>query len=308
MEPRVAVVVPCYQQARFLPEAVRSVVAQTERGWELVIVDDGSPDDTAIVAAELIAAHPEQTIRLLRQPNAGLGLARNAGIAATSARYILPLDADDALEPAMLERAADALDADPAAGFAYADALFFGEDVRHYRTGPFDRTRLAFNNTLMAHSLIRRDALLAVGGYAGRDTLDGFEDWDLWLGLVERGWHGHYLAEPLVRYRRRNASMLAIVRRDDLALRARIILRHQRLYPPGFVHWARRYLARSSSPSITHYLRGQLAYTALVGRHAPRHLPKTLLRPLYVLLPARRQGRIMRLLHRLRHAGSVTGR
>lgn len=294
MESRVAVIIPCYRQAQFLPEAVQSVVAQTERRWELLIVDDGSPDDTSLVAEQLIAAHPQHTIRLLRQQNAGLGMARNAGIAATTARYILPLDADDAIEPGMLARAAAALDADPQAGFAYSDAQFFGVDTRRYRSGPFDCTRLTLNNTIMAHSLIRRDAFLAVGGYCGRDTLDGFEDWDLWLGMAERGWHGQYLAEPLVRYRRRNASMLATARHNDLALRATIILRHQRLYHADFARWARRYLARS--PSATRRFQGQLAYTALIGRHAPRHLPKALLRPLFVLLPARRQGQVMRLL------------
>ena len=118
--PTVSVVTPCYGQAGFLPEAVSSVVAQTFTDWEIVIVDDGSPDDTAMVAAGLIALHGNR-VRLLRQANGGVARARNAGIAASSGRYVLPLDETVAL-----------LEARPKIGFAYTDLQLFdaAEDVR----------------------------------------------------------------------------------------------------------------------------------------------------------------------------------
>ena len=100
--PRVSVVMPCYNQARFLPEAVASVVAQTMPDWELLIVDDGSPDDTAVVAQRLIAAHAGRRITLIRQPNSGPGASRNAAIRQARGAYILPLDADDTVAPTML--------------------------------------------------------------------------------------------------------------------------------------------------------------------------------------------------------------
>ena len=74
--PRVSVIIPCYNHGRYLPEAVASVVAQTFGDWELIIVDDGSTDDSAAVAEQLIARHPQQRMRLLRQANQGLSASR----------------------------------------------------------------------------------------------------------------------------------------------------------------------------------------------------------------------------------------
>src|SRR5262245_60439055 len=91
----VTIVIPCYNQARYLPETVASVVGQTFDRWEAVIVDDGSSDDTSAVARGLIERYPGRRISLISQANQGLGASRNIGIAATYAPYVLPLDADD---------------------------------------------------------------------------------------------------------------------------------------------------------------------------------------------------------------------
>src|SRR4051812_15947600 len=109
--PLVSVIVPCFGQAHYLPEAVGSVLAQTFTDWECIIVDDGSPDDTAAVAARLAAG--DDRIKIVRQENRGLPGARNAGIRAARGRYILPLDADDRLEPTMLEKTVAVLQSDP---------------------------------------------------------------------------------------------------------------------------------------------------------------------------------------------------
>jgi len=118
--PAVSVIIPCYQQAEYLAEAVESVVAQTFTDWESVIIDDGSPDATAAMAEKLIASHPDRRIRLVRQANQGLPSARNSGIAASAGRYILPLDADDLLMPEMLARTVGLLESDPTVAKDYA--------------------------------------------------------------------------------------------------------------------------------------------------------------------------------------------
>ena len=88
--PRASVVIPCYKQAHFLPEAVASVIAQTYPDWELIIVDDGSPDDTAVVAQRLIETYPERRIRLVRQAESGLGGAAKGGIAGGRGALFFP--------------------------------------------------------------------------------------------------------------------------------------------------------------------------------------------------------------------------
>jgi len=108
----VSVVIPCYNQAHYLPDAIESVLAQTYRPLELIVVDDGATDCTSEVAA----AYGE--VRCLRQPNQGLSAARNAGLAASRGEYVVFLDADDRLLPHALQTGAAALDDNPYAGFA----------------------------------------------------------------------------------------------------------------------------------------------------------------------------------------------
>ncbi|HWQ12410.1 MAG TPA: glycosyltransferase, partial [Roseiflexaceae bacterium] len=235
--PRVSVVIPCYNHARFLPEAVASVVAQREPRWECVIVDDGSPDDTARVAEALIARYPGRAIRLLRQPNRGLAAARNAGIRACGAGYILPLDADDQLMPEMIARTAAALDARAEVGFVYTDVELFGAETGVWSGGAYSLERLRFDNPMIPATLFRRRAWEQVGGF-DEEMRRGFEDWDFWLRLAEAGWEGLHLPAPLVRYRRSPRSMLTDSWRRDLQLRAALMLRHPALYEHEFLAWA----------------------------------------------------------------------
>lgn len=293
--PRVTVVIPCYRQARFLPEAVASVLAQSEPRWELVIVDDGSPDDTAAVAERLIAAHPERAIRLVRQANRGLAAARNAGIAAGEAPYVLPLDADDMLEPEFLAATAAVLDARPEVGFVYTQVRRFGAEMTLHRPEPFDLGRLRNHCTLKPASLFRRVAWARVGGF--RETMTGYEDWDFWLALGAGGWQGALVERPLLRYRRLAGSMVSNAQRHDLELRAAIVARHAELYEPGFVRWAEHVLAQARRgggviPTPLAWLTAFARFNLLVARHTPNLLPTTLLRPLFWRLPIGWQGRL----------------
>ncbi|MDW8146902.1 MAG: glycosyltransferase family A protein [Roseiflexaceae bacterium] len=170
---RVSVVIPCYNQARFLPEAVASVVAQTFTDWEIIIVDDGSPDDTAAVAQRLIAAYPDRRIRLIRQENRGLAEARNAGIRVARAPYILPLDADDMIEPEMLALTVAALDTHPDVGFVYTDVRRFGAENNILHTLPYSLERLRFENMMMPATLFRREAWEQVGGFHAFSPVQG---------------------------------------------------------------------------------------------------------------------------------------
>jgi glycosyltransferase involved in cell wall biosynthesis len=301
-EPLFSVVVPCYRQAHYLPEAVGSVIAQTLNDWELIIVDDGSPDDTAAVAEHLIALHPGRSIRLVRQANAGLAAARNAGIAAARGELIMPLDSDDALEPDLLRQAAEVFAARPEVGFVYSDVRLFDGESGVVDNPPFDARRLRVTCLLHAMSPFRRAAWEQAGGY--RTTMGrGYEDWDFWLALIEAGWQAHHLEAPLARYRRTGASKLTRDQRYDLEIRALLIRNHPTLYERGFRAWAERVAVTSAGDTLRpgRWWPAFVAYNLLIARHAPRELPRTLLRPLYWKLPARLQNplrRVVRLLLR----------
>src|SRR5215207_9860716 len=108
----VSVVIPCYNQAHFLGEAIESVLDQSYPNFEIIVVDDGSPDDTSEVAGR----YPE--VRLVRQENRGLAGARNAGLSYSEGEYVVFLDADDRLLPEALEAGLKCLKAHSECAFA----------------------------------------------------------------------------------------------------------------------------------------------------------------------------------------------
>jgi hypothetical protein len=238
---RVAVAIPCYRQAEFLPAAVASVCAQTFGELEIVIVDDGSPDATAEVAERLAAAHTERTIRLLRQANQGLSASRNNAVAASSAEYVLPLDADDLIAPTFVEDCVRVLDARPDLSIAYGSQRYFGECSEFPPMPEYDLPQLTRRNLFPCTAVYRRRAWADVGGYDER--LSSYEDWDFWLGCGERGHLGQYIPHAIFYYRKRNGSMLADAFSRDGALKAQVVLNHPVLFTAAQTAWAAGVLA-----------------------------------------------------------------
>ena len=225
----VSVVIPCYKQAEFLPEAVASVVGQSFRNWEIIVVDDGSPDNTQEVFQQLTQRYPGATLRCVRKPNEGLANARNSGIAAARGQFILPLDADDKLHPEMLSRTVALLESRPDIAIACVDTAQFGAAQAYVCAAAFDPRHLLRHNLFSYCALYRREVWQAVGGYNPNMTW-GYEDWDFWIGCAERGYGGLAIHEPLFFYRVKEASMLTQAVQHDRELRARIVLNHRGLY------------------------------------------------------------------------------
>jgi glycosyltransferase involved in cell wall biosynthesis len=257
--PRVSVIVPCFRQAEYLAEAVESVVAQTYTEWELIIVDDGSPDDAAQVAEELMQRFSDRAITLVRQPNRGVVAARNEGIRRAASGYILPLDADDRLEPEMLAAGVAELIADPDIAIVYTDQIRFGDEDRVVRLPEFDADLLCEANQLPYCSIFRREVWEAVGGYSPA-MADGYEDWDFWIAAAEHGFVARRIPRPLAWYRVKADSrdIRASKQRDEL--RARIAANH-----PASYTLARRFRRRMRLVPQTVRRRAGRARRALVG-------------------------------------------
>jgi glycosyltransferase involved in cell wall biosynthesis len=259
--PEVAIVIPCHGYARFLPDAVASAAAQTWPALHVVVVDDGSPDDTAAVARELAARFPQRRIQLVRQANQGLAAARNAGVRATSSPFVLPLDADDRLAPDAVERLLGALLA-AGADVATPAGRTFGDEDRPLVTKAATRRRLTANNCLVYCSLFRRTLFDRVGGY--RPLAPGYEDWDLWLSALEAGARFVHLPLPLFAYRKHGRTMLADADRRAMRRHAAIVAAHPRLYASWRVGLARRLLHAGERASV--WLRLAMLATFLVDR------------------------------------------
>jgi GT2 family glycosyltransferase len=220
--PRVAVVIPCYDDGALVEQAVESV--REDEPVELVVVDDGSTDAATLVVLESLSA---RGIVVLHQENAGPAAARTAGLAGTSARFVYPLDADDRLDPGALGAMADALAQQPAADFAWGDYLLFGDRPGRYRAP--DRWlpwTLTYVNPYPISSLFRREALERAGGWEG-----GYEDWDLWLRLAGSGAQGIHVGRVV--YHRRlhgDGRQLSRDRRRHQELYAELRVRNPEVF------------------------------------------------------------------------------
>ncbi|HYI38491.1 MAG TPA: glycosyltransferase family A protein [Thermoleophilaceae bacterium] len=179
---RMAVVIPCYNDGAFLLEALESLREQEPH--ELVVVDDGSFEPDTLEILERLAA---EGIHVHSQENAGLGPARMAGVRATRSSIVHFLDSDDLLPPGTLTVLADALEQHPEASVAWGHYRSFGVRDCLFPTAPeLDPWRITFFDEIPGTCMVRRETIEAVGGW---DDL-GYEDWDFWMKVAEKGYTG----------------------------------------------------------------------------------------------------------------------
>lgn len=199
----ISVIIPCYKQAEYLPEALDSLMAQTFGEWEAIVVNDGSPDNTEEVALAYAAREPR--IKYLSLENGGVARARNRGIDMAQGEYILPLDADDTIAPTYLEKAKAAIDKDPTLKVVYCRACFFGDKSGPWEVGYKDFKSLLAVNSIFVSALFRKADAKAIGGFDEAMTF-GHEDWDFFIRLLDGENRIYQIPEILFNYRIKNLS------------------------------------------------------------------------------------------------------
>lgn len=207
--PTISVVIPTYNRARYLPEAIQSVLNQTYRDFEIIVVDDGSTDDTQSILQAWIG---QGLIRYHYQDNAGVSAARNTGVELAQGRLIAFLDSDDLFMPAKLEKQVAIFEQTPDLGFVHCSFMKFNDQGQHLGERNTSRFQgrvyprmLHEWSVLMATPcmLMRKDVLEEVGGYD--EHMTWAEDLDLWRRIAR-----HYpidlVPEVLVKVRVHDAS------------------------------------------------------------------------------------------------------
>lgn len=268
----VSVVIPCFNDGKYLPEAVASVTCLAREDVELIVVDDGSNDEQTLLE---MRALEERGVQVLRQENRGLAAARNTGIRAARGKFILPLDSDNRVRSPYLREAVDLLRRCPEAGIVYGDAEYFGAKTGRWKVAAFDLATLTRGNYIDACALFRKEVWAAIGGYDEGMRL-GWEDWDFWLRAAQQGWAFLHLDAVAFDYRVRPGSMLETTNRHQGALLAHIfgkrennllrIVREQALEAERL-----REIARSREYRLGRFLLGPVRKAAaFVGVHDAR--------------------------------------
>jgi glycosyltransferase involved in cell wall biosynthesis len=208
MTPRVSVVIATYNYARFVAGALESALGQTFRDLEVIVVDDGSTDDTTAVVRAFLA---DGRLRYVRADHRGQPQVKNAGVRLARAPLVAFLDADDLWMPTKLERQVGLFESDPGLGLVYARRLLIDEQgwpleyeqPELYRgdvAGPlFARNFVCFSSAVARREVLEREGLFDEG-------LELAIDFDLWL-RVARHYRFDYVDEPLVQYRVGHASL-----------------------------------------------------------------------------------------------------
>lgn len=191
-----SVIIPTYNHARELRRCLASLHTQTFRDFEVIVVDDGSTDDTQRVLEEY-----RDALRSINIPHSGANVARNRGFQESSGKYLLFCDADVRMKPIMLADMVVALRMHPEASFAYAS---FNFGWKLFRLFPFDPERLARENYIHTTSLIRREHFPSFD-----ENIRRLQDWDLWLTMMEQGRSGVWIPKVLFSVKPRRSGMSA---------------------------------------------------------------------------------------------------
>lgn len=248
-KPVVSVVVPAYNARRWIAATLETALAQTLKEIEVIVVDDGSTDDTAGMVESFTRSDPR--VRLIRTQNAGVGAARNTAIKASAGEFIAPLDADDLWNPSKLEKQVRRMrEWGDKAGLVYCWSRLIDEDCEGIKDGSsFEveggaRKAIILRNFVGNASvpLFRKKALDEVGLYLTREEqggVQGCEDWDLSIRLAEKR-EIALVPEFLVGYRQTRGCMSAAIEGMTSSFR---ILQHRarernRDIPPSLFRWA----------------------------------------------------------------------
>ncbi len=274
-DPAATVIVTLYNYEKYIEECLNSVYLQTAVELDLIVVDDRSKDGSVDRAAAWMRSHGRRFRRVLlvrNRVNRGLARARNRAFEIATTDYVFVLDADNSIYPRCVATLTDALDRCNAS-FAYCYLEKFGVESGLLSDRPWDLDALKSGNYIDAMALVRRSTWRDIGGYSTDMGAMGFEDYEFWLKIAERGGYGAHVPEILARYRVHFQSMLNTeTRRKESLLWDYLEQKHRGLVRPVVEPERRKYdsdrltlvcdrsrLERAEDGSIAIDLRGRAA-------------------------------------------------
>lgn len=197
-DPIVSIIITCYNLGQYLPEAIGSAIKQTYKNIEIIVIDDGSTDDTPSIAQRY------KSVKYIRQSNQGVCAARNKGIDLSEGELVIFLDADDRLDRSYIDQCITKLRSykkSPQVGYVFTQVRHFGVEELTTNYPDFDIEILTKSGPYInVSALINKESISSVR--FNTKITSGYEDWDFYLSLYEKGTEGRLLNKALLHYRR----------------------------------------------------------------------------------------------------------
>lgn len=225
---KISVIVPCYNQEKYIKECLDSLVSQTFKDYEVIVIDDGSTDDSAEIVNEYVKHN--KNIRLIRQANQGVVVARNNAIKQAQGTYIYPLDADDVISPFFLEKLYAAMEENKG-DVIYSDVEYFGLKNGLFLKKEPNVWNMSVGNQIVVSALYRKSDWEKYGGY-DENMKNGLEDWEFWLNFIEDKKFFYCICETLMSYRISSFSRSRqINKQQNKKLKRYVYKKHRFLFP-----------------------------------------------------------------------------
>lgn len=225
----VSIIIPCFNQEKYITDAILSAENQTYKDIEIVFIDDCSTDNSLEVVNELKNKYSNIVV-LKNETNLGVVDSRNKAIDVAKGFYILPLDGDDTIEPTYIEDAVKVFEEKPDVGFVYCKARKFGAVNEVWNLPKFNKESFIFGNCIVNSSLFRKSDFIKLGKYKSY-MYSWTEDYDLWMSFVEAGLLPYRIDKILYNHREfDNGSRTQITTKDPYFARREYLLHHTKLY------------------------------------------------------------------------------
>lgn len=198
----VSVIMPCYNDGKYIVEAIESIKKQTYKNWELIIIDDGSDD---VETVNIINSIKNDKITVLHTNHLRPAGARNFGIEHAKGKYILPVDSDDIIDPTYMGKAVDIIESDKHIGVVYCYADLFGEKNGRWNLPDYSFEHMLLDNVVFVTALFYKEDWEKVGGFNTKMEA-GMEDYDFWLSILALNKKIYQIPEVLFHYRIKTVS------------------------------------------------------------------------------------------------------
>jgi len=253
---RLSVIIPCFNDGKFIREAIASVEAYSSPVYEIIVVNDGSTDS---LTQQVLGELKNVGYQVIDQPNQGAAAARNTGVRNALGDYILPLDSDNRIRPSYIEKGIEILDHFPEVAVVYGDVEHFGEEICDLSQLPkfsvpyatlsftngfkgiqkipdFNLSWLINHNYIDMCAVIRKSVWEECGPYDTNMPFGCYDDWDLWLSIAKKGYRFYHVPEILFEYRVRPASLSTASRSTEKSqlVAQYLASKHAALFPKEY--------------------------------------------------------------------------